>query len=112
MPKRKALAAIVAALALGILLFNETLLGLTSPFFPWKEDAFVGHPRSEMEAELSKTGRYLTATRPHVWYFTKGREYSIGLGTAINAGFVTFTTNGAGIQIVEHIEHGSFVDSL
>jgi hypothetical protein len=103
---------IVVLLMIISFLLRSTLFGLASSYFPWSEDRFVGRSRAELEVELAKTGRYLTGTRPCVWYFTKGEDYSIGIGSALNVGFVTIRTNNAGVAFVEKIEHGSFVDSL
>lgn len=88
-----------------------TIIGVSAHFLPWREDRFEGKPLSELITYLNKSNRYLTPEGGNSYRFKKGKDFSVGFGSAINIGRVTVGTNG-GVEVIRKIEHSSFVDSL
>jgi hypothetical protein len=127
--RRKSLKALGLVLGLASLLvfaFHQTLFGLLKQRLPWKEDACIGKPLSELERTLVAQGQSLAPLDASSFYsltdkrlkqnqramrFTKGKEYSwFHFGTAVNVGYVV--VEKADRELISEILHGRSVDSL
>ncbi len=124
--KRVIIVLLLPLIALFILPFHPTTLGLLKQRLPWGEDACIGKPAVELQRMLAAKGVSLVPMDSTSYYlltgkrleptqramsFLKGNEYSwFHLGTAINLGYVVID-KAEGEHVIS-IHHGRSVDSL